>query len=389
MTRGPKRLMTYLRRVKVNQTDRDATRIASSCPKYRYSGRERHGGSRRLFVLRRSLLPRDPNSKNKEKVRSGASPNQKHGNNKPLRNESLPTSSFFGGYRIRSVTTFRSLSIKLYQISGDTAMLLLRSLALTCVLILAVAGQDLSCRDPQFLACQYTLAQQVGLNDTVSSQLFKDYTIMYNYFLYMYGRNPGTTADMVQVCNALETFNACMYGNRGCLDISNLLKKTDLINAYFSDGTMAQYAGFNCGPGVNTLLHEGLGCAQRVMKNYQNTLIGCINSYQSSVTHDAKNGCTYVDSLIKCWSAPFSTSPCRRTNSADVWWACESNRVFSLNQFPNCGNTCDLVRGPFMTSEYLDTHHKVVDGVHHYKIPDYVTKIDGKLVTVEGKWMSD
>ena len=48
-----------------------------------------------------------------------------------------------------------------------------------------------------------------------------------------------------------------------------------------------------------------------------------------------------------------------------------------------------VIRGPFTTEEYLDTHHKVIDGVHHFKIPDYIDLVDGKKVKVEGPWMHD
>ncbi|EPB75955.1 hypothetical protein ANCCEY_04973 [Ancylostoma ceylanicum] len=66
---------------------------------------------------------------------------------------------------------------------------------------------------------------------------------------------------------------------------------------------------------------------------------------------------------MNCWSAPFSgggqipSADCRRAGAADVWWACEANRV--------------------------------ENGVHFYKVPDYVTKISGKLETVQGAWMSN
>ncbi|EFO88387.1 hypothetical protein CRE_11383 [Caenorhabditis remanei] len=49
------------------------------------------------------------------------------------------------------------------------------------------------------------MAMNLGMNDTVSAQLFKDYTIMYNYFLYMFGRNSGQTTDMLPVCKRLDT----------------------------------------------------------------------------------------------------------------------------------------------------------------------------------------
>ncbi|PAV65718.1 hypothetical protein WR25_19675 [Diploscapter pachys] len=198
--------------------------------------------------------------------------------------------------------------------------------------------------------------------------LFTNWTIMYNQFLTLFGQNPGTTQGMLQVCNGIETFNLCMFGNMDCMFMGYLANQTDDI-AFMSRGVYDMYANFNCGPGINTLLHEGLACSQRIMSGYQNTLQACVTTYQSSVTHDPSNGCQYATGLINCWSAPFYTAPCRRERSADVWWA--------------------LIRGPFTTEEYLDTHHKVIDGVHHFKIPDYIGLVDGKKVKVEGPWMHD
>ncbi|PIC31953.1 hypothetical protein B9Z55_012474 [Caenorhabditis nigoni] len=171
----------------------------------------------------------------------------------------------------------------------------MKNLAVIACLLLAITtttfAQDYPCVDAKFQACQYNMAMQLGLNDTVSAQLFKDYTIMYNYFLYMFGRNPGQTADMLTVCNSLETFNLCMHGNRGCLDISNLIKKTDINNAYATEATYRQYSSFNCGPGINTLEHEGLTCPQRVLNTQANILQGCVQTYITNVANDGLNGC--------------------------------------------------------------------------------------------------
>ncbi|PIO64561.1 hypothetical protein TELCIR_13806, partial [Teladorsagia circumcincta] len=95
------------------------------------------------------------------------------------------------------------------------------------------------------------------------------------------------------------------------------------------------------------LLHEGVECAQLIIDGYQNYLRQCVATYLSSITHDYSSGCRYVKNLMNCWSAPFGGSGqipspgCRRAGAADVWWACEANRVFTLNQFPNCGYSCD------------------------------------------------
>ncbi|CAI5448777.1 unnamed protein product [Caenorhabditis angaria] len=252
------------------------------------------------------------------------------------------------------------------------------------------AQNPFSCVDAKFQGCQYNLAQQIGLNDTVSSKLFKDYTIMYNYFLWMTGKNPGTTQDMLTVCNGLETFNLCNHGNQGCLDISNLIQKTDINNAYGVEATYRQYQRFNCGPGINTLIHEGLSCPQRVVSNYQLYLQTCVASYETSVANDQANGCTYAQTLMNCWSAPFQTASCGSENGIAVWWACEQNKVFAQTTFPSCPLSCDEKFGPFTGSHanYMDTHHKIENGVHFFKVSNHVEKVDGKLVEVEGVWMS-
>ncbi|CAB3406204.1 unnamed protein product [Caenorhabditis bovis] len=265
----------------------------------------------------------------------------------------------------------------------------MRTLLVAVLLAATVSCQDLSCVDAKFQGCQYTLAQQIGLNDTVSAQLFKDYTIMYNYFLYMWGKTPGSTVDMLTVCNGLETFNLCMHGNKGCLDVSNLIKKTDINDAYGVDATYKTYLQFNCGPGINTLLHEGLTCPQRVIQNKQNVLQACVKTYELNVANDAKKGCKYGQDLMNCWSAPFAVAPCRREEGIATWWACEANRVFVKSTFPSCQNTCSEKFGPFSGehANYLSTHHKIVDGEHWFKISDRVELQNGKLVTIEGEWL--
>ncbi|CAI2352372.1 unnamed protein product [Caenorhabditis sp. 36 PRJEB53466] len=265
----------------------------------------------------------------------------------------------------------------------------MRALLVFAGLLVTALAQDLTCVDAKFQACQYNMAQQLGLNDTVSAQLFKDYTIMYNYFLYMFGRTPGSTADMVTVCNSLETFNLCMHGNRGCLDIFNLIKKTDINNAYAVEATYRQYSSFNCGPGINTLEHEGLSCPQRVLNTSSTVFTGCVKTYITNVANDATNGCKYGQDLMNCWSAPFQTAPCRREDGVATWWACEQNKVFVKTTFPSCPLSCDEKFGPFFgaSATYLDTHHKVVDGEHWFKMPDLVEKHDGELVTVDGVWL--
>ncbi|VDN23264.1 unnamed protein product [Cylicostephanus goldi] len=82
-----------------------------------------------------------------------------------------------------------------------------------------------------------------------------------------------------------------------------------------------------------------------------------------------------------------ATPDCRRAGAADVWWACEANRVFTWGQFPDCGYTCDVHLQTTVLAEHLKTHHKIEDGVHHFKIPNYVALVDGKVETVEGPWM--
>ncbi|CAO4372529.1 unnamed protein product [Caenorhabditis nigoni] len=270
----------------------------------------------------------------------------------------------------------------------------MKNLAVIACLLLAITttttfAQDYPCVDAKFQACQYNMAMQLGLNDTVSAQLFKDYTIMYNYFLYMFGRNPGQTADMLTVCNSLETFNLCMHGNRGCLDISNLIKKTDINNAYATEATYRQYSSFNCGPGINTLEHEGLTCPQRVLNTQANILQGCVQTYITNVANDGLNGCKYGQDLMNCWSAPFQTASCRRENGVATWWACEQNKVFVKTTFPSCPLACDEKFGPFFgaSANWLDTHHKVVDGEHWFKMPDTVEKHGNELVTVDGVWL--
>ncbi|KIH48061.1 hypothetical protein ANCDUO_21873, partial [Ancylostoma duodenale] len=57
-----------------------------------------------------------------------------------------------------------------------------------------------------------------------------DYTVLYNWFLYKWGLAPGTTTNMLNVCNQLEFFNGCMASDRGCFAVQNLIGGTDLNN---------------------------------------------------------------------------------------------------------------------------------------------------------------
>ncbi|KIH48071.1 hypothetical protein ANCDUO_21863, partial [Ancylostoma duodenale] len=58
-----------------------------------------------------------------------------------------------------------------------------------------------------------------------------DYTVLYNWFLYKWGLTPGSTTNMLNVCNQLEFFNGCMASDRGCFAVQNLVGGTDLNNA--------------------------------------------------------------------------------------------------------------------------------------------------------------
>ncbi|WKY08553.1 hypothetical protein Q1695_007795 [Nippostrongylus brasiliensis] len=265
----------------------------------------------------------------------------------------------------------------------------------TFILLAALAAAQNGCRSTNFQYCQSTLATNVGIDATKSSKMFTDYTVMYNWFLYKWGLTPGNTTNILNVCNSLEGFNGCMANDRGCTTVKALANSTDLNNAFFIDGTLNMYA-FNCGPGINTLLHEGLSCSQMIIDGYQNYLQQCVETYRLSIVHDFNYGCTYVKNLMNCWSAPFGGSSgevaspdCRRAGAADLWWACEANRVFTLLQFPNCGYSCDVQQQSLLIQEHLATHHKVENGVHFYKIPDYMDLVDGKVQKVEGKWMSN
>ncbi|VDL61870.1 unnamed protein product, partial [Nippostrongylus brasiliensis] len=212
----------------------------------------------------------------------------------------------------------------------------------------ALAAAQNVCRSTNFQYCQSTLATNVGIDATKSSKMFTDYTVMYNWFLYKWGLTPGNTTNILNVCNRLA------------------------------------------------LLHEGLSCSQMIIDGYQNYLQQCVETYRLSIVHDFNYGCTYVKNLMNCWSAPFGVaSPdCRRAGAADLWWACEANRVFTLLQFPNCGYSCDgkfrLGKFPSNAADLEEVNSfQVVNGVHFYKIPDYMDLVDGKVQKVEGKWMSN
>uniref|UniRef100_A0A1I7WCV0 Hce2 domain-containing protein n=1 Tax=Heterorhabditis bacteriophora TaxID=37862 RepID=A0A1I7WCV0_HETBA len=110
-----------------------------------------------------------------------------------------------------------------------------------------------SCKTTPFIACTNNLAESVGMNSSLAQNLFKDYTLMYDWFLYQWGLNPGNISGMLRVCNGLEQFNGCIAGNKACLDVQNLVENTDINNAFFIDGTLAMYT-FNCGPGINIII---------------------------------------------------------------------------------------------------------------------------------------
>ncbi|KAK6037111.1 hypothetical protein COOONC_25384, partial [Cooperia oncophora] len=97
--------------------------------------------------------------------------------------------------------------------------------------VTAVAAQDqFGCRSKQFQYCQTLFADGLGLNSTASALMFKDYTVLYNWFLYKWGLTPGDTTNMLNVCNQLEFFNGCMGNDRGCFQIQELIKGTDMNN---------------------------------------------------------------------------------------------------------------------------------------------------------------
>ncbi|CAJ0564060.1 unnamed protein product, partial [Mesorhabditis spiculigera] len=257
------------------------------------------------------------------------------------------------------------------------------------VAIAAAAWAQNTCYTTDLNAATATLASKIGLQNTTG--IWKDYTI-FNYFLLdQWGQNPGSTQNILNVCNALDTFYGMLYpkGNYFCFSLQNLLQQgADPTSAFSIDGTFAQYA-FNCGPGLTTLLHENLPCVQRTIAGYQNTLKACLTSFTNNVLHDPQNSCTYLGQWENCFVAPFNTTACRSGSAADVWWACESARKFGLNRALNCGNTCDYHMGPPQAAEYQAEHIKMVDGVAHFKIPDYWTLVDGVKQLIVGPWMSD
>ncbi|CAJ0937343.1 unnamed protein product, partial [Mesorhabditis belari] len=265
------------------------------------------------------------------------------------------------------------------------------------LLVFALVGTSLTqnpppsqCYTSDLAAATAVLAQRIGLQNTTG--IWKDYTILNYFLLDQWGQNPGSTQNILNCCNALDVFYGMLYpkGNYYCFSLKNLLYTgADPTSAFSISGTFEQYS-FNCGAGLTTLLHENLPCVQRVVAGYQNTLKNCLTSFTLNVLHDPINQCQYLTQWENCFSAPFNTSICRSTASADTWWACESARRFGINRAINCVNSCDYVTGPPRAAEYLAEHHKIDEtGTHLFKIPDYWDMVDGVKTLVKGAWMKD
>jgi hypothetical protein len=55
-----------------------------------------------------------------------------------------------------------------------------------------------------------------------------------------------------------------------------------------------------CGAGLYTALDANYPCLQRVVLNFGETLVGCIQTYQTNVGHDPANGCRYDLLVLTC-----------------------------------------------------------------------------------------
>ncbi|CAI4229549.1 unnamed protein product [Auanema sp. JU1783] len=253
------------------------------------------------------------------------------------------------------------------------------------VLVFFIANGNAECDQQRLLHCSNKLAAFIGLPESSAPNLFKNYTILYNYYLTKIGLNPGSTDDILNGCNGLESFNLCMMNNPDCLGLSFLLTQTDIQNAYLSQGTLRSN-GFNCGPGVNTLVHEGLACFQRLLHFNQDYFQQCTASYNTAVTLDSPGACNYIQQLINCWSVPFKTAPCRPTDNSYLWWACEFNNVFGKTEFPNCGVDCDPAFQYSFLVAHMEKHYKFENGEHWARVPDMTYNAAGEARMLQGQW---
>jgi hypothetical protein len=247
-----------------------------------------------------------------------------------------------------------------------------------------------NCDSTRFQACTFAMAQFIGVDTTSDNyaNIWRDYTLIDNYFRGLFTSNIGSEAGLVTVCNARDQFLQCLGNYRDlCTSLNSFFARgLPMPQPYSFVGLLQQYQ-YYCGTGFYTAIDGDYACLQRVALNFNSTLQTCVQTYQTNVLHDPSNACTYASDLLQCHAMTYNTN-CQRTGRIDAWWACEAQRQFVLPQFPNCGLSCNLVIGTAF-DVYQQTHHKIDNGQHWYKMPDVFVKVNNQWQLQEGKWMSD
>jgi hypothetical protein len=107
--------------------------------------------------------------------------------------------------------------------------------------------------------------------------------------------------------SGFEQLYGCL-NNIPCLTVGAMLNTLNLspFQAFSFVGLLQQYK-FMCGAGfysnrtdpenqglllISAAIHENIGCIQRVVRNFNDVLTGCVNTYQVNVQHDPNRACT-------------------------------------------------------------------------------------------------
>uniref|UniRef100_A0A7E4WB08 C-type lectin domain-containing protein n=1 Tax=Panagrellus redivivus TaxID=6233 RepID=A0A7E4WB08_PANRE len=264
--------------------------------------------------------------------------------------------------------------------------------AAVAVLALSSASAQLTDNCPSANLNQCTQQYLVtGLNYplTDNSLIWTDYNTFINFTDNLWTANETNPDGLVQICNALEQLQGCLYQYNCLSPLAFLIRGATAEQAHVFSGLIREYR-FRCGAGLYTILRENFPCVQRTVKHYSSVINACLQTYITNIEHDSQRACDYVNQFSMCNGNIFNRTECGFAGSTDHWWACESAYQLTQPNFPGCHESCSRGQNrPPQFEEYLKTHYKVENNKEWFKLPDvFKQNAAGEWVLSENDWVT-
>uniref|UniRef100_A0A8R1E1G7 Uncharacterized protein n=1 Tax=Caenorhabditis japonica TaxID=281687 RepID=A0A8R1E1G7_CAEJA len=203
--------------------------------------------------------------------------------------------------------------------------------------------------------------------------------------------SPYTISSWVNVCNGFSLFFGCLGQAkiRNCLGTVGFVGAgRSLPEAYAYQGFLAEW-DFKCGAGFWTIYErkEITTCVESTYVNYQQETKAALNTYQTAVTQDPNNACTYSQNLLNAWQNIYQKGPCRSVNPAQAgWFGCQSAREWSNAQFRHCKHTTTCASP---SSVEAVTRVNPQTGKTEYQALPFYHIVNNKAVVLEeAAWLS-